>query len=73
MVTFDLPMKLVLAFFLDLVAGDPENWLHPVRAIGWLIEKGEAILRRLFPGHLRLAGILLTFFICAISYLITLV
>jgi len=37
---------LTLAYILDLIIGDP-RWLpHPVRVIGWLIEKMERILRK---------------------------
>ena len=34
-----------LGFLLDLILGDPPFLYHPVRAIGWLIEKGEIFLR----------------------------
>jgi adenosylcobinamide-phosphate synthase len=37
---------LTLAYILDLIIGDP-RWLpHPVRIIGWLIEKMEKLLRK---------------------------
>lgn len=36
-------------FIWDFIVGDPENWWHPVRGIGWLIEKTERILRGIFP------------------------
>jgi adenosylcobinamide-phosphate synthase len=32
------------AFVLDAIIGDPETKYHPIRAIGWLIKKGEAAL-----------------------------
>lgn len=51
-----------MALLLDLLLGDP-RWLpHPVAAMGWLIQRGEAMLRRIFksPAGLRLAGALLT-------------
>ncbi|MBI4707386.1 MAG: cobalamin biosynthesis protein, partial [Candidatus Omnitrophica bacterium] len=39
-------MEIVGAFILDLIFGDP-RWLpHPVRGIGWAIEKLERILYR---------------------------
>ena len=38
-------LKLALAYGLDLIFGDP-RWLpHPVRGLGWAIQKGEAFLR----------------------------
>ncbi|MBI4684415.1 MAG: cobalamin biosynthesis protein CobD [Nitrospirae bacterium] len=36
---------LVLAFVLDLCMGDPEWLPHPVRAMGWAIQKLESFLR----------------------------
>lgn len=38
-----------MGFCLDWCIGDPQNWWHPVRAIGRLIEILEHGLRRLFP------------------------
>ena len=38
-----------VGFVLDFFIGDPENWWHPVRAIGGLISWMEKRLRRLFP------------------------
>ena len=56
-------LKLVwMALLLDLFLGDP-RWLpHPVVAMGWVIQKGESLLRRLFRSRngLRFAGALLT-------------
>ncbi len=56
-------LKLVwMAFLLDLILGDPRWMPHPVSAMGWVIAKGEAGLRKLFrsPPGLRVAGSLLT-------------
>lgn len=40
-------MDVIIAYFIDLVAGDP-YWLpHPVRFIGWLVKKYEGLLRRM--------------------------
>ena len=51
---------LVLGYALDLLLGDPRWFPHPVRFIGWLINKEETVLRRLFLGrNLRVAGVLL--------------
>lgn len=38
-----------IGFLLDQLLGDPQNWPHPVRAIGWLIDKLEKKLRAMFP------------------------
>lgn len=36
-------------FVLDFIIGDPPNWWHPVRSIGWLITVLEKPLRSCFP------------------------
>ncbi len=64
-------LAVAAGFFLDLLLGDPENLWHPVRAIGWLISKSEAVLRRLFPktprGELA-AGVVLAVFVPAVCF-----
>lgn len=58
--------SLPLGAMLDLLLGDPRGWPHPVRAIGHLIVRLEAVARRLIKqaggGERteRLAGIWLT-------------
>ena len=47
---------LIGAVALDLIIGDPAWIPHPIRGIGWLIAKGEKLLRALFPTRLWLAG-----------------
>jgi len=64
-------MTLAAAYFLDLFFGDPENWPHPVRWIGILIEKSEIFLRRMFSSNEYVSGTLLTIFICGITFLLT--
>lgn len=57
-----------LGILLDAVIGDPKGWYHPVMAIGWLIQRLEQVLRRLFPSTKRgerLAGIVLAVFVPA--------
>lgn len=53
-----LPMGAMLgiAFGLDLLLGDPPWLPHPVRAIAWLAERLEGLLRPRVP--LRVAGVL---------------
>ncbi len=64
-------LAVAAGFFLDLLLGDPENLWHPVRAIGWLISKSEAVLRRLFPktprGELA-GGVVLAVFVPAVCF-----
>ena len=37
---------LTFAYILDLVIGDPRQFPHPVRGIGWTIERAERMLRK---------------------------
>ncbi|CAB1241970.1 Cobalamin biosynthesis protein CobD [Ruminococcaceae bacterium BL-6] len=64
-------LAVAAGFFLDLLLGDPENLWHPVRAIGWLISRSEAVLRRLLPktprGELA-AGVVLAVFVPAVCF-----
>mgnify|MGYP000291002591 CR=1 FL=1 len=57
-------------FVLDFLIGDPQDWWHPVRSIGWLIGVLEKQLRRIFPrtkqGELA-AGAVLVFLTAGIS------
>jgi len=48
----------VLAFLLDLAFGDPRNYPHPVRIIGWFALKTEAFLRGVQMVSLRVAGVI---------------
>ena len=53
-----LSLRLTLAYLLDLALGDP-RWLpHPVRGLGWVIEKGEAFFRRAVRNEERAGGLL---------------
>jgi adenosylcobinamide-phosphate synthase len=54
-------LVIVTAYILDLLFGDP-HWLpHPVRAIGWLIQRFETILRSIAttPRAEKIAGVAL--------------
>lgn len=61
----DRIIVLITAFILDVIIGDPHRLWHPVRGIGWLIERAERGVRRVFAlreereadrGKKRLAG-----------------
>jgi adenosylcobinamide-phosphate synthase len=69
---------LAAAFALDAAAGDPAWFPHPVRGIGVVIERGEALFRRMFrcetgktreAGRERLAGAALAVSVCAITFI----
>lgn len=64
------PAALLLGFFLDLLLGDPPMMPHPVRAMGFLIDRGERVLRRLLPGREGLAGTILAVAVSGLSFLI---
>ena len=70
MVDMFLPLGLVLAFFLDLIAGDPQWSFHPIRIIGQLISFLEKCLTNLFKNRLseKKAGVLLCFGVISIVY-----
>lgn len=66
-------LAVIVGFILDLMFGDP-TWLpHPVRAIGWLIQKGEKLVRPWFPktkkGE-RIGGTLLGLGVIGISFIV---
>lgn len=58
---------LALAYGADLILGDPRWFPHPVRGMGWAIDRGERILRSVMPWE-RIAGILLVTAIVGASY-----
>jgi len=51
---------IISAFLLDAAIGDPPRLPHPVRLLGWAIDRLEKVLRGVLAGNLRLAGFLLT-------------
>jgi adenosylcobinamide-phosphate synthase len=51
---------LALGYGLDLLIGDPVWLPHPIRLIGWMIARGETLLRRVLRRNDFLAGMLLT-------------
>ena len=61
-------LSILLAYFLDILLGDP-YWLpHPVRGIGKLINYLEKKLRK-FISNQRLSGIILTVTLVGLTYL----
>ncbi len=65
-------MAIWLGFVADLLAGDPYWMPHPVRFIGWLINKTEAVLRPMVSSSRgkKIAGVFLVIFVVAMSTLI---
>ncbi len=62
----------VAALFLDILGGDPPRIPHPVVMIGWLANRGEGMIRRLFlsSGGLKAAGIMAVIVLAGGSYLL---
>lgn len=54
------------AFILDLIFKDIEIWPHPVRFIGFIINRLEKIVRSQNIVPLKIAGFICVFFVCII-------
>ncbi|MEG2198870.1 MAG: adenosylcobinamide-phosphate synthase CbiB [Anaerovorax sp.] len=66
-------LPLALGFFLDLCIGDPYFLPHPIRLIGWLIDKGEKVTRRILPktkGGELCGGAIMAMAVCVICFLV---
>jgi adenosylcobinamide-phosphate synthase len=70
------PAVLISAFALDAAVGDPPWLPHPVRGMGFLIEKGEPLFRRIFHvetnaprTRVRAAGAALVLSVCAVTFI----
>ncbi|HCW53590.1 MAG TPA: adenosylcobinamide-phosphate synthase [Clostridium sp.] len=64
-------MELTIGFILDLIIGDPNNPVHPVRIIGRLCSFLEKIMRRIFKNSLKLAGLIVWILTVAVTFLVT--
>ena len=53
----DLTVQILLAFFLDLLIGDPSRYPHPVRIIGFFAKNLERFTRRYFSNPILAGGI----------------
>jgi adenosylcobinamide-phosphate synthase len=63
-------LMILSSFFFDLLFGDPHWFPHPVRGIGWLVQRGEALLRRFAktPRAEKTAGVVLVILIISLVY-----
>ncbi|MBI9074571.1 MAG: cobalamin biosynthesis protein CobD [Desulfatibacillum sp.] len=59
-----------LAFLLDMILGDPQRMPHPIRFMGWLIQRLEKPFRRL-PASSVVAGGLFALFLVGFILLLT--
>ena len=51
-------IEITLGFLLDLIIGDPQNPIHPIRIIGSLCKVTEKLFRSLLKKSLKIAGLL---------------
>lgn len=68
-----MSISLALAFILDFFIGDPQWLWHPVCGIGFLISRGEKIIRKIIPNNNKgeaIGGTVLFFAVCLISFLL---
>ena len=64
-------IELSIGFILDLIIGDPNNPLHPIRGIGYVASKFETIFRCIFKKYLKFAGFITWIFTVALTFGIT--
>lgn len=64
-------LLILVAFFLDLILGDPRDCPHPVRIIGYATVKLEKGLRRQFSNLLYIAGVVLWTTVVGGSFIVT--
>lgn len=63
-------LSLTIGFILDLIIGDPQNPLHPVRIIGAFGNKIEGITRRVFKNNLKVAGLFTWIIVVGVTILV---
>ncbi|WMJ22049.1 adenosylcobinamide-phosphate synthase CbiB [Paludicola sp. MB14-C6] len=66
----EILVAVIIGFILDLIIGDPQWLPHPVRLIGFLIAKGEKIIRKILPKKEFIGGMILTVLVTAISFVV---
>lgn len=64
------PLTILFAYVLDLVFGDPRWFPHPVKGIGWLVNRLENPVRKIFSNQ-RAAGIIFFVIIVSVIYGLT--
>lgn len=67
-------IEIILGFLLDLIVGDPQNPIHPIRIIGSLCKIVEKFFRSILKRYLKVAGlltwILVVFIVFIFNYLL---
>lgn len=65
-------ISLIIGFVMDLIIGDPQNPVHPVRIIGNLGVTMEKFFRKILPKRLKLAGLFTWMSVVITTFVITL-
>ncbi|MBN1059528.1 adenosylcobinamide-phosphate synthase CbiB [Clostridium botulinum] len=63
-------IELTIGFFLDLILGDPENPIHPVRIIGKFASKLEMLTRKLFKKCLKIGGLITWLIVISATFIV---
>jgi len=64
-------IELAIGFILDIIIGDPNNPVHPVRGIGYVAKKFETIFRSILNKYLKVAGLMTWICVVALTFVIT--
>lgn len=59
-------IEIMTAVCIDWLFGDPPDWPHPIRFIGWIIRKVETLVRKVF-SNLYTGGFILLFTVIAVN------
>ncbi|MDW7661159.1 MAG: adenosylcobinamide-phosphate synthase CbiB [Bacillota bacterium] len=59
-------IEIIAAVGIDWLLGDPPDWPHPIRFIGWIIRKVESLVRK-FLTNLYAGGFILLFTVIAVN------
>lgn len=65
-----MALKLITAYFLDLLIGDPHHFPHPVKGMGKLIDYLEKFLKNHISNQ-RLGGVFLAMIVVGSTYIFT--
>ena len=63
--------QLTIGYLLDLIIGDPQNPLHPIRLIGNLCKRIENYFRKELSNSLKMAGLLTWISVVLIVFIFT--
>lgn len=62
-------IDIIIGFILDLIIGDPQNPIHPIRVIGAFCKFTEKIFRKVLKNSLKLAGLLTWLVVVSIVFI----